>query len=343
MCCHTVGGVDREEKQIMVRKFSYGDVERITALWNRRAVRDGFVGHTPESFSALFLKNGYFSCEHTFILEEPDGLGFVCGCTGDDLPAGHERGYFTCLVLDDAVDTPQNTHLLMSYLEKSFLDAGKRISDILFFNPIHLPWYIPGTDGHQHNNAPGVATDTMLYERLLDCGYLERTRECAMYLNLEGYSTPDWVKEKYNALQKQGYHISVFNPVQCFGLTEMLDELKNPIWKKEIEESVEKGIPFLTADFEGKVVGFAGPVYPEKTGRGYFAGIGVIPSFEGKGLGTQLFYALCSLEKEMGAAYMSLFTGENNPAKKIYAGAGFTPVRSFAIMRKELKGANEDA
>lgn len=327
----------------MVRNFSYSDVESITALWNRRAVRDGFVGHTPESFSALFLRNKYFSYDHTFILEESDGLGFVCGCTGEDLPAGHERGYFTCLVLDEAVDTPQNTQLLLSYLEKSFADAGKRISDILFFNPIHLPWYIPNTNGHQHNNAPGVATDTKLYQRLLDYGYLERGRECAMYLNLEGFSMPARVAEKNNALQKSGYTIAVYNPTTCFGLSEMLDELNNPVWKKEIAESAEKGIPFITADYQGRVVGFAGPVYPEKTGRGYFTGIGVVPSWEGKGLGTQLFYSLCSLEKELGAAYMSLFTGENNPARKIYAGAGFSSVRYFAILRKELKGANEDA
>lgn len=326
----------------MIRHFSKDDLQSITALWNRRAVRDGFVGHTPESFSALFLDNRYFTQQHTFILEEPSGIGFACGCTGDDLPYGHERGYFTCLVLDDPVDTPEYTSILLSQMEKSFVDAGKRVSDILFFNPIHLPWLIPNTNGHQHNNAPGVPTDTKLYRRLLDYGYLERGRECAMYLNLEQFSLPASVEEKNRALRKMGYHISVYDPTRCFGLSEMLDTLKNPVWINEILESAHNGIPFITADCQGRVVGFAGPVYPEKTGRGYFTGIGVSPYCEGKGLGTQLFYYLCDLEKKKGAAYMSLFTGENNPARRIYAGAGFSSVRSFAIMRKELKGARKD-
>lgn len=323
----------------MIRNFSFNDLYDILSLWNRRAVTDGYVEHTPESFTDLFLNNKYFSKQHAFVLEEAGGLGFICGCTGDDLPAGDERGYFTCLVLDEQVDTLKNTRLLLSYLESSFQVAGKTISDVLFFNPIHLPWYIPGTNGHQHNNAPGIAIDTKLYTRILRCGYVERGRECAMYIDLSTFSVPAGIKEKQSKLSDSGINISLYDQNRCFGLSEMLNDLKNPLWISEIEESAAKDIPFLVAEAGGQVVGFAGPIYPEKTGRGYFTGIGVSPAWEGKGLGTQLFYSLCEHEERAGAKYMSLYTGENNPAKRIYEGAGFITVRRFAILRKELKGA----
>ncbi len=326
----------------MIRHFATEDLPAVTALWNRRAVRDGFVEHTTESFSALFLQNKYFSVQHTFILEEAGALGFVCGCSGDDLPAGGERGYFTCLVLDEPVDTLEHTRLLLLHLENSFLKIGKTVSDVLFFNPIHLPWYIPNTNKHQHNNAPGVAVDTLLYQRLLACGYLERGRECAMYLDLSRFSMPEGIQEKAKALLEKGYRVDLYDQKRCHGLSEMLHGLNNPIWIKEIEESALKGIPFLVAESDGLVVGFAGPIYPEKSGRGYFTGIGVLPEWEGKGFGKQLFYHLCEQEKNRGAQYMSLFTGENNPARRIYEGAGFVAVKSFAILRKELKGMNND-
>ena len=84
------------------------------------------------------------------------------------------------------------------------------------------------------------------------------------------------------------------------------------------------------------VAGFTGPIYPEPSGRGYFAGLGVAPQYEGHGLGTLLFNKLCLAERACGAQYMSLFTGVNNPAQRIYQAAGFTPRRYFAVMIKEL-------
>ena len=41
--------------------------------------------------------------------------------------------------------------------------------------------------------------------------------------------------------------------------------------------------------------------------------------------------------KEQGASFMSLYTGEDNPARNIYEAAGFKIVRSWADMRKLKK------
>ena len=109
----------------------------------------------------------------------------------------------------------------------------------------------------------------------------------------------------------------------------------NPMWDAEIPEAAEK-INMLVALRDGEVVGFTGPVYPEETGRGYFAGIAVSADHGGHGLGSLLFSRLCQAEKEAGSRYMSLFTGSGNHAQKIYLQAGFQVRRRFSVMTKEL-------
>ncbi|MNC52446.1 Acetyltransferase (GNAT) family protein [compost metagenome] len=120
------------------------------------------------------------------------------------------------------------------------------------------------------------------------------------------------------------------------GLAGMLAALGNPAWEKELTRCAEEGIPFLVAAHQGRAAGFAGPVIREPSGRGYFAGIGVNPKDEGKGLGSMLFFRLCDAFRGIGTDYMSLFTGEANPALKIYHKAGFRTVKQFGVLRKVL-------
>ena len=75
---------------------------------------------------------------------------------------------------------------------------------------------------------------------------------------------------------------------------------------------------------------------PGPCGRGYFAGIAVGPQWRGHGLGKLRFYRLLQAEQAAGARYMTLFTGVDNPAGRMYRKAGFRDVRTFAAMEKEL-------
>ena len=45
---------------------------------------------------------------------------------------------------------------------------------------------------------------------------------------------------------------------------------------------------------------------------------------------------LLEAEKQVGARYMTLFTGTSNHARQMYRKAGFREVRTFAVMEKEL-------
>lgn len=321
----------------MIRNYLPGDAQALLDIWNTAGTRDGFAPLDREDFDRILLKNADFSPDYTFVLEENGTiLGFCNGCTGDHIPKGHERGYVSCCLLVDEANTPENTADLMDALEDAFRKAGKIHAAVTCFNPIRLPWVIPGTENHQHNNAPGIPIDLPLYERMLERGYREGSRERAMYLNLADFETPDWLEEKAEKMAAKGLTVARYDAEKHTGLEEMVESLGNPMWSSEIPEAGRTGMDLLVA-LEGNVcAGFTGPVYPEKTGRGYFAGIGVGPNFEKKGFGTLLFYRLLKREKETGAKYMSLFTGEENHAGNIYLGAGFQVVRRFSVMLKEL-------
>ncbi|MDQ6418770.1 GNAT family N-acetyltransferase [Paenibacillus sp. LHD-117] len=309
----------------------------VIALWNEAAVKDGYKEMTEESFAGIVTGNAYFDPLSTFVwLEEGRVVGFACGCTGDDLPLGDVAGYVTCVVMAQGHEDAEKADAMIAALETRFAELGKKQADTLFFNPMHLPWYIPDTAGHEHNNAPGVPTGSLLHEALTRRGYVERAIQCAMYLQLGSFEVPESILAKEEKAAASGYRVEMLDAERHVGVGEMLDALGNPLWRKEIGRSFEDGTPVVIAARHGRAVGFAGPVVRQANGRGYFAGIGVHPEHEGHGLGSSLFFRLCEAFQSIGTDYMSLYTGSNNPALRIYERAGFRTAKTFATMRREL-------
>lgn len=311
--------------------------QAVIDLWNHEAVKDGYKELTEQSFHHIFASSPYFDKLNAFVLIE-DGrvTGFACGCTGDDLPLGQTAGNVTCIVLEQASQTDEQYKKLLQAVEGRFRELGKKQADFLFFNPMMLPWYIPDTPRHEHNNAPGVPTGSRLHSFLLGEGYAERAQECAMYLNLGQFSMPEEIRAKERKAAEEGYRVELFDGAKHEGVAGMLQGLNNPLWEKEIGKCTSEGMPVVVAAHGRQVVGFAGPVIRQDNGRGYFAGIGVHPEHEGHGLGTILFFKLCEAFKAIGTDYMSLYTGSTNPAIRIYEKAGFRTVKRFSIMRREF-------
>ncbi|GBG06399.1 N-acetyltransferase [Paenibacillus agaridevorans] len=310
----------------------------VIALWNLVAARDGYKEMTAESFAAILTENPYFDPLCTFVWLEGDRVvGFACGCSGNDLPLGDVAGYITCVLLANEYADESKAEALVRAMEARFAELGKKHADTLFFNPMQLPWYVPGTPGHEHNNAPGVPAGSLLHETLKRLGYIERAVQCAMYLPLSGgFEVPESILAKEETAAKAGYRVEMLDATKHTGVEEMLEVLGNPLWRAEIGKSLADGTPVVIAAQHGRAVGFAGPVVRQENGRGYFAGIGVHPEHEGHGLGSSLFFRLCEAFQEIGTDYMSLYTGSNNPALRIYERAGFRTAKTFATMRGEL-------
>ena len=313
---------------------SDGDILR---LWNTAGAKIGYAPQTPKGLDALMLKLPEFCPQHTFLLEDEGKItGFVNGTTGDSLFRGDVRGYLSCVILEDGYNTFDNTKLLLDALEASFKALGKTESAVTCFNPVRLPWIIPGTPGHQHNNMPGIAKDIPLFDYMLKLGYTQAGTEQAMYAPMTEFEIPEEVLESEKKLNAAGRYVDYYTEGTHTGLDEMVESLHNTMWSAEIPASGHSGMKMLVGLEGNTVTGFAGPVYPEPTGRGYFAGIAVGPEYRGKGYGKIMFYKLCRAERDCGAQYMSLFTGTDNPARFIYMKAGFEARRYFAIMIKEL-------
>lgn len=321
----------------MIRCYLPSDESALHELWNRDGVRSGYAPLDLAGFRRLLTEHPEFRREFTFLLEEEGHiLGFINGCAGDHIADGSPTGYMGCLVLAQEADTQENTGALIRALEEAFRKTGRTSCAVSFFNPIRLPWIIPGTQGHQHNNVPGVGVDLPLFKRMLDLGYREVSRENALYYELSGHRTPDWIEEKAAAMARNGYTVERYDPSRHRGLEEMVDSLHNSMWSQEIPAAARAGMDLLVGLKGDVCAGFTGPVYPEESGRGYLSGIAVAPEYERNGLGTLLFYRLLQREKEVGSRYMSIFTGAENRARFIYLTAGFRVVRTFAVMRKEL-------
>ncbi len=321
----------------MIINFDEQYKRDIHNLYNEFAKRVNYQNLNEEEFDTIFTNSKFFTSEHTFLLIENNIVqGFICGCTGDDIPKGDVRGYFTCLALSDEFNNSKNAVKLLNKLEQSFAKKGKTQCVVTFFNPMRLPWVIKNTQNHVHNNAPGIPKDIELCDIMIENSYKAITTECAMYMELSNYNIPPKIVQKEKDLAQKDYTIEFYDETKHTGLNEMLNALNSEEWSRVIPESVEKNQKVLVALEGNTVAGFTGPIYPETSGRAYFAGIGVAPNWEGKGLGTVLFYKLCQAEKDCGSKYMSLFTGKENPAQNIYKGAGFNVVREFAVMIKDI-------
>jgi ribosomal protein S18 acetylase RimI-like enzyme len=259
-------------------------------------------------------------------------LGFISGTQYQ------QKVYLTMLAVDKDYQKQGLGTKLLRFYEKFITSHFSDIKCIyiVFYNNIHLPWYIPHTPHHEHPNAPGVDLDSKAYHFFLSQGYECYAIQYAYYKSLEHSTRHPHYEEHIIELQKDHISIEFFNQKIHVGLATLFDYLKNPTWRDEIIEAIDANRPVLIASHHNMVIGFAGPLDVEPSKRGYFAGIGINPNYRNKGIGKALFSSLCFHLKNMGADYMSLFTGSNNPAKRIYQDEGFSHIKSWGNMKKDI-------
>lgn len=284
-----------------------------------------------------------------FFLNREDGVKTVCLSDGTDgclasgcLSEDGNKGYITYL----AVRKDLRRKGLGSELLKALEDALQQKADgklscfeASFFNPMNFVWIIPNTQDHEHPNAPGVDVAGSGYIFLKNSGYRDYAIQNAYHLNLQGYQLTEAVNRKKEELKTKGIGIAIYDSAVHTGLEELLKNLDNELWYREITETVadKNGAPVLIVDWNGRVMGFTGPLRVKENGRGYLAGVGVHSDCRGMGAGKVMFGELCVRLKELGARYMTLFTGENNPARNIYEEQGFKIARTWADMRKKVQ------
>ena len=225
---------------------------------------------------------------------------------------------------------------LLSELTCEMKKENPRITriDCIFYNPCTLPWLIPDHAPHDHAGTPGVYMEGAGYEFFKACGFYDYAVQNAYYMQLDKFEERKKIKEKKENLKKQGIEICFFDKEKHTGFSELFDNIKNEGWRKSVMSRLDEKIVVAVKD--KVVIGYSGPLSVSKEKRGLFCGIGVHTDFRQYGIGSVIFSELCAGLKTMGAEFMSLFTGDNNPARFVYEGTGFELIARFSCMRKEL-------
>lgn len=332
---------------MVIERFELLHLPQVLRLWNQ-SVSCGEMLYRPLTdtyFHDKFLDGKHHENELLLVAREAGAIrGFIAGCRlSSFLPGQNDMntpGYLTMLLVDKDVRRQGIGSVLLSHLEDVFRALGKKTAAVSSLNPVNLDWVIPGTMGHEHNNAPGVDEAGPAYSFLQKRGYLPQAHEVAMYLNLADFQRQPNIEDKRNALRQQGITAGLYNPALAYEFDTMCDRVKSEYWRKVLREEVNspKPRPILAATIPGHIVAFTGPVDRQDNGRGWFTGICTDPLYEKRGIATVLFSDLMEQFIQAGALYSTLFTGTENHAQRLYLKTGFRPVRHFAIMEKQLEG-----
>lgn len=318
-----------------VQKGSPG-VAVIQKLWADCVGEEGFA------YKLLSLEElegklmGPMDKVHKLTFLHESGRAFVSGTYVD----GEKYGYITMLIVEKESRRQGLGKEMLNALETE-IKSRYQVEEmrIIFFNPVTLVWEVPGHPGCEHPNSPGVDVTSAAYKFFQANGYQKMATQNSYFIELKNYEFPQAMQEKEAQLNADGYFIRPYDPETMHGMEEMILGLNNPMWTRDIlgePEPKDGGRPILVPEKDGVVLGFTGPLDVEPSGRGFFAGIAVDSRARGRGVAKVLFSALCRGLRGVGASYMTLFTGEENPARRIYEAAGFTIVKTWEDMKKSI-------
>ncbi len=319
----------------------------------------GGDGYIPLSLMPVTEKqcDSFFFGENIITLGAYSGdalIGLASGCV---VPSKN-AGYLSYICVDAAFRRRGIASALCDKLEGSlFSQPSVEKIEAVFHNPVHLPWYIPNTDGDWHPCLPGVDRQSGVYSLLKKRGWIEFATQNSYYRKMADYADKQNIADARERLLGEGIELTLFDGSRHYGLPELFDNIGNLGWKANVLSHLDRpivvAVDLNTRDAEGRalVVSYTGPLSKENNPaylagldttnrtRGGFCGIGTRTEYRGRGIGKPVFCSMCAQHRdgiggESGADFMSLYTGTENPARKIYESAGFSVVRTFADMRK---------
>lgn len=322
-------------RTVPITDFDYNEIKQ---FWDSN-INSDFI---YEPLSLEVFKHTFTHFSNTYSAFSYKGLvkGKVIGIASGIFYPEKDTFYLTMVLVDRAHRNKGYGKILVKALEDFWLNKPKlKQVNISFFNPANLPWHIPNEDGVSHPNMPGVDMQSSAHVFFKNLGFLDYAYQNSYYKNVEDFKYDNYIKTKKEELAKEGYEFDFYKIDKHTGLEDLMDDLNSESWTKEVLTHVKnygKDNTLIVVTHNDLVVGFTGPIRRQDNGRGYFCGIAIHSKYRSKGLASVLFARLLKGFKDIGAKYCTLFTGENNPARKIYEKQGFKITRGFANMRKEI-------
>ncbi|VEU82401.1 GNAT family N-acetyltransferase [Acholeplasma hippikon] len=324
----------------MFINFEKKYLDQIIEIWNQDVYKKTiYNSFTKESFTNKFLMNPFYD-NNLFILfvNDDELIGFGHAMYKDK--SDETPGFITMIVVKEKYQRQGiGTKILLELENRLKVIANKNYIRQLFMSPVNLEWLIPNKKAY-HPGAPAVAFNSPFYLFLINNGFINNgQQQDAFYQDIRQYEKPKKILANNLKNETDGYIITFYDKEQHDGFDDLFTALNNPNWHQVVINNLNKHKPnpMLVIVKDRKILGWTGPLYTEESKRGYFAGIGVHPKCQGRGLGKSLFAELIYQSRLNGAEYMTLFTGHENSARNIYLDAGFKIVQSFAVLRKDIK------
>ena len=291
----------------------------------------------PE-FIDLFLSPS--KGNRTFASYTDDENGFVIG-TYD---GGIDRFFLTMIVVDPQYRRRGYGTHLVDHLQYQMDELSGQLCrkippmEISYFDPVNIRWILPGTKEHTHQNSQGVKLGSGAHLFFKNLDFRDFSTQNTYHLLLSDYEWPKTKLEVYEErVKKAGFSIEFYDASKHTGMQEVVDDLNNDLWNWQIPQEMNRPDgprPIVIVNDHGHIGGFAGPIVVEEDGRCWLLGVAVHSKCRGSGCATLLFNQMCQAFKDAGAVYLTLFTGEDNPARKIYESAGMKILYSWATMRR---------
>ena len=205
-------------------------------------------------------------------------------------------------------------------------ELGKPNITVTDMNPVRLTWLIPGANGHDHNNAPGVYENGMGYPFLQKQGFEARMHEVAMYVDLSTYKWNPALDDIIETLKADGIYVGLWKPGMGEEYDGMCDRVGSEYWRNVLKQEIaawheerpnsdpdlwvdgikpEGPRPILVAMKDEHIIGFTGPVGRQQSGRGWFTGICVDPNYGAGAGGGSPF----GVDMDFGDIFSSIFGG----------------------------------
>lgn len=247
--------------------------------------------------------------------------GFILGNTVNDIAyidylyaENDPRGLI--LAFEDFVQTFHIREILISFRSK-----------------IKKAFYVQDSDIHM--NAQGLSLESPYLDIFIDRGYDVTSYQSTYHLDLSKYALPHDLSALVDKQKEANIHVGFYS--RSDNLDYFIKALGNSDFATSImnNQNATHPNPLLVGVSDGKVIGFAGPI-SVKDRRGVFHGISVLAPYQGHKVGKVLFNLMCHHLKEMGATYITLFTGDDNPARFLYLNTGFVKKHTFMMLKKEL-------
>jgi GNAT superfamily N-acetyltransferase len=313
----------------MIRTYRGGDERGWIAAWNAAMPADGI---TEGVLINRILTDANFDPEGLLIAEEDGQIvgGLVAivrrlPLSGTDLEP--DSGWITAFFVHPDFRERGVGHALLQAADQFFV---ARQRSTVYFASYAPNYFVPGID---RNTYPAGA-------HLLEAVGFSTLYQCvAMDRNLVGFQIPEDVRALEAARREEGYMVEPLTLPYVAAVIAFNEREFDPDWTRAIRDALKTGVPLshiLIARRGDEVVGFC--LYGGYDGVGdRFGPFGVAESLRGTGLGKVLLYRCLEQMRWEGLhGAWFLWTGEKEPAGRLYVRAGFSVTRRFDVMKKQI-------